>query len=156
MGFAERQDQYNKAVGFQVEITGASASGSTDGSWKSVRGGGARFTEQQGTTTGNDKYIQHSLGQLEWEDITLVGPVTKSRKDMLKWYLDTVAGNTDKIRRNLSIIINSRDGKETQRYNYVDCFLTAYSLTPLDADSEQECEETIEICPARSDNYLKL
>lgn len=154
MGFAERQDQFNKASGFAVEITGAAGAGGTDGSWKSVRGGGLRFTENQGTTRGDDKFAQHSLGQSEWEDVTLVGPVTKTRKDMLKWYTDTVDGKDH--RRNMSIVINGRDGKEIQRYNYLDCFLTAYSLTPLDADSEQECEETIEICVGRSDNYLKL
>jgi len=152
MAFAERQDQYNKATGFQVQITGAAAEGSTDGSWKALRGGGLRFVENPGTTTGSDKYLQHSLGQKEWEDITLIGPVTSSRKDMLNWYKDTVAGKD--WRRNISIIILGPDGQETHRYNYVDCFLSGYTLTPLDAESEQECEETVTICVGHSDNYL--
>jgi phage tail-like protein len=153
MGFAERQDQYAKATGFQVQITGASAEGTTDGSWKVVRGGGIRFNENAGTTTGSDKFMQHSLGQKEWDDLTLIGPVTSSRKDMLNWYKDTVAGKDH--RRNVSIIILGPDGKSTHQYNYLDCFLTSYKLTPLDADSEQECEEEVTICVGYSDNYLK-
>jgi len=153
MAHAERQDQYQKATGFSVEISGAAGASSTDGSWKAVRGGGLRFSENQGVTTGADKFIQHSLGQREWEDITLIGPLTKTRQDMLKWYMNTVKGEDH--RRNISIIIHGLDTKETHRYNYIDCFLTAYSLTPLDTESEQECEETIEICVHHSDNYLK-
>jgi len=153
MGFAERQDQFAKASGFQVQITGAASEGGTDGSWKVCRGGGIRFNENQGTTRGDDKFAQHSLGHKEWEDITLIGPVTKSRKDMLNWYKDTVAGKDH--RRNVSIIILGPDTKETHRYNYLDCFLCGYKLTPLDADSEQECEEEVNICVGYSDNYLK-
>ena len=153
MAFAERQDQYSKATGFQIQITGAASEGSTDGSWKAVRGGGVRFVENPGTTTGGDKFMQHSLGQKEWDDITLIGPVTSSRKDMLNWYKDTVAGKDH--RRNVSIIILGPDGKTTHQYNYLDCFLTSYKLTPLDADSEQECEEEVSICVGYSDNYLK-
>jgi len=153
MGFAERQDQFSKASGFQVEITGAAGATSTDGSWKVCRGGGLRFNENAGTTAGHDKYMQHSLGQKEWDDIVLIGPVTKSRKDMLKWYLDTVGGEDH--RRNVSIIIMGPDGKESHRYNYIDCFLTMYKLTDLDAESEKECDEEIHICVGHSDNYLK-
>jgi phage tail-like protein len=153
MAFAERQDQFNKATGFQVEITGAAGAGSTDGSWKVVRGGGIRFNENPGTTRGNDQFRQHSLGQKEWDDIVLIGPVTKSRKDMMQWYLDTVTGKDH--RRNVSIIILGPDSKETHRYNYIDCFLTLYKLTELDAESEQECEEEVHICVGHSDNYLK-
>ncbi len=153
MGFAERQDQYSKATGFQVEITGAAGAGATDGSWKAVRGGGIRFNENHGVSTGGNKFIDHSLGQKEWDDLVLIGPVTKSRKDMLKWYLDTVKG--EQHRRNVSIIIIGPDNKETHRYNYMDCFLTMYKLTDLDAESEKECEEEVHICVGYSDNYLK-
>ena len=66
---------------------------------------------------------------------------------------DTVAGKDH--RRNVSIIILGPDGKTTHQYNYLDCFLTEYRLTPLDADSEQECEEEVKICVGYSDNYLK-
>lgn len=152
MGFAERQDQFSKASGFQIQITGAAGESSTDGSWKAIRGGGVRFVENPGTTVGSDKFMQHSLGPKEWEDLTLIGPVTKTRQDMLKWYKNTVAGEDH--RRNVSVIILGPDGAETHRYNYLDCFLTGYTLTPLDAESEQECEETITICVGHSDNYL--
>lgn len=147
-----RYDEYSKASGFSVDIKPGDPAAQTDGSWKAVRGGGLRFVENQGVTTGNDKFIQHSLGQREWEDITLIGPVTKSRKAMMTWYMDTVDGKD--WRRDLSIIIHGTDTQETHRYEYLNCFLTAYSLTPLDGESESECEETVEICPATSKNYL--
>jgi phage tail-like protein len=152
-GMQELPDQFSKAIGFQVEITGAAGAGETDGSWKAVRGGGIRFAENSGVTMGQDKYAQNSLGMREWEDVTIIGPVTKSRKDMLTWYLDTVKG--DDWRRNISIIVLNYDGSELYRYNYMDCFLTAYSLTPLDAESEVECEETIEMCVGYCENYFK-
>jgi phage tail-like protein len=152
MGFAELPDQFSKAIGFQVEITGAAAAGQTDGSWKAVRGGGLRFAENQGVTVGQDQFNNISLGMREWEDITIIGPVTKSRKDMMKWYLDTVKG--EDWRRNVSVIVLNYDASELYRYNYMDAFLTAYSMTPLDAESEVECEETIEMCVARCDNFF--
>lgn len=71
---------------------------------------------------------------------------------MLDWMRATRAGQD--VRKNVSVIILKSDGTETHRYDYVDCFLTAYSLTPLDADSDSECEETIEICVSHSSNFL--
>lgn len=148
----EMADQFSKAIGFQVEITGAAGAGETDGSWKAVRGGGIRFAENSGVTMGQDQFAQNALGMREWEDITIIGPVTKSRKDMLTWYLDTVKG--EDWRRNISIIVLNYDGSELYRYNYMDCFLTSYALTPLDAESEVECEETVEICVGYCDNFF--
>jgi len=152
--YAELPDQFSTAIGFQVEITGAAGPATTDGAWKAVRGGGLRFNEGDGVTVGGNQFKDASHGLREWDDVTLIGPVTKTRKDMMKWYLDTVKGEDH--RRNLSIIILGRDGQETHRYNYLDCFLTGYSMTPLDSDDDASlCEETVTICVARSDNYLK-
>ena len=147
----EQPDKFAIATGFEVEITGGESG--TDGAWKVVRGGGLRFNLNNGTTIGTDQYSQASLGQKEWDDIVLIGPVTKSRKAMLKWYLDTVKGQDH--RRNISIIILGRDGKETHRYDYKDCYLTAYKLTALDAESEQQCEEEVHICVGYSDQFGK-
>src|SRR5437870_2495538 len=104
MAFKHRPDQYRKVTGFQVQITGAAAEGSTDGSWKAVRGGGIRFHENADTSVGVDQFHQHSLGPATWDDVHLIGPVTKSRKDMMQWYLDTVSETKDH-RRNISIIV---------------------------------------------------
>jgi len=150
---AVRGDEYSQCTGFSVDITGAKgAQDGAGGSWKCVRGGGLRFTEAAGTTLGTDQFMQHALGQKEWEDLVLIGTISKDRKDMLQWYDDTVAGKD--WRRNVTVNIHGRDGKVTHHYNFLDCFLTSYRLTELDADSEQECEEEVHICVARSDNYL--
>jgi len=150
---AVRSDDFSRATGFTVEITNTKGNRQTaDGSWKCIRGGGIRFAENQGTTRGSDQYMQHALGQREWDDLVLIGPVSKERKDMLKWYEDTVKGEDH--RRNLTIHIHGMDGQVTHSYNYLDCFLTSYRLTELDADSEKECDEEVHICVGRSDNYL--
>jgi phage tail-like protein len=150
---AVRSDDFSQATGFSVEITGApGASAGADGTWKVVRGGGIRFNENAGTTRGSDQFMQHSLGQREWDDLVLIGCLSKGRKAMLQWYADTVAGKDH--RRNVSVIIHGRDTQETHRYNFLDCFLTSYRLTELDADSEVECEEEIHMSVGRSDNYL--
>jgi|SRR5579871_2378883 len=150
-----RQDEFSSAHGFQVEISGGADAKGTDGSWKMVRGGGLRIEEASGVTRGDDKHRHFSPGKKVWEDIHLVGPVTKTRKDMLKWFNDTVSGDEDKKRRNISIIILGKNGKETHRYDYNDCFMTSYRMTELDAEGQVECEEEIGICVGYSPNYLK-
>jgi len=150
---AVRSDDFSRASGFSVEITGAAgATAGADGTWHVARGGGIRFNENAGTTRGSDQFMQHSLGQREWDDLVLIGPVSKGRKDMLKWYTNTMKGEDH--RRNVSIIIHGMDTNETHRYNFIDCFLTSYRLTELDSDSEAQCDEEIHICVGRSDNYL--
>jgi len=150
---ASRSDDFSRASGFTIEIEGSKGNKQTaDGSWKVIRGGGIRFNENSGTTRGSDQFMQHALGQREWDDLVLIGTISKDRKDMLQWYKDTVAGENH--RRNITVNIHGMDGNVTHHYNFLDCFLTSYRLTELDADSEQECEEEIHISVGRSDNYL--
>jgi len=150
---AVRSDDFSVATGFTVEIEGVKGNKQTaDGSWKVCRGGGIRFNENAGTTRGTDQFMHHTLGQREWDDLVFIGTISKDRKDMLQWYKDTVAGLNH--RRNITVNIHGRDGAITHHYNFIDCFLTSYRLTELDADSEQECEEEVHICVGRSDNYL--
>ena len=41
----------------------------------------------------NDAIVEELRELMEEQRVVLIGPVTKSRKDMLKWYLDTVKGD---------------------------------------------------------------
>jgi len=71
---------------------------------------------------------------------------------MLNWYKDTVNGKDH--RRNVSIIIHGADTRRRTATTYLDCFLTSYRLTELDAESESECDEEVHICVGHIDNYL--
>jgi hypothetical protein len=156
IGHQDRPDQFARNYGFHVEISGGDAATSTNGAWKTFRGGGLRIHESQGCTRGEDKFKNHTRGICEWDDIQLTGALTADRKNMLQWYLDMVnTGDEGACYRDVSLIYLGPNGTETHRVNWLECFLTAYSLTPLDGDEEDvECVETIEICVGYSDNYL--
>jgi phage tail-like protein len=149
--YAERSDQYHKAAYFQVQISGGAGEKTTDGSWKVVNGGSVRFNEDDGVTPTGSKFREHSLGKYEWDDLVLIGPVTKTRKDMLQWYQDTVKGKDH--RRNITVIVLNRDQQIIKQTNFLDCFLTSYRLTELDKEAgEKACEETVTICVGRRED----
>jgi hypothetical protein len=149
-------DQYNRNYAFRVEISGCGAPDSNEGSWNSLRGGGVRIHETQGVTCGEDQFKNHSPGIAEWQDIVLVGCVTDKRKDMLTWYTDMQkTGGAAEVYKDITITILNRDGGDLWAVNYLHCFLTAYSLCPLNGDEENnEATETVELCVGYSDNFL--
>lgn len=149
-------DQYNRNYAFRVEISGGASPDSSEGAWNTVRGGGLRIHETTGVTTGTDQFKNHSPGISEWQDLVLVGPVTDKRKDMLEWYKKCQEkGGPDEAYRDVTITIVNRDGGDLWSVNYLHCFMTAYSLCPLNGDEEDnEACETVELCVGYSDNYL--
>lgn len=152
-----RADEYIRNYGFNVEVSGFTANTSPEGKWKSFRGGGLRLHESAGVTTGRQNMQQHTLGPSEWEDIVLTGAVTKDRKDALTWYTDMVNdGGEGKCFKDVTLNLLDRDQSAVMRtivWNH--CFLTAYSLSPLDGDEQDvECMETLEICTGYSEDFL--
>jgi hypothetical protein len=149
-------DQYNRNYAFTVAIGGLSAPDSNEGSWNTLRGGGVRIHETTGVTAGEDQFKNHSPGIAEWQDLTLVGAVTDKRKDMLTWYKDMQEkGGAAEVYKDVTVTIKKRDGSDSWSVNYLHCFLTAYSLCPLNGDEENnEACETVELCVGYSDNYL--
>lgn len=149
-------DQYNRNYAFRVEITGGASADSNEGSWNTVRGGGVRITETAGVTRGQDQFKNHSPGIAEWQDLVLVGAVTDKRKSMLEWFKDMQKkGGVGECYKDISITILNRDGGDLWSVNYLHCFLTAYSLCPLNGDEEDnEACETVELCVGYSDNFL--
>ena len=152
----DRQDQYNKNYGFKVEFSPGPPADATHGGWKTIRGGGIRIHEGQGVTRGTDKHKNMTRGICEWEDLVLTGAITADRKDMLQWYMDMVdTGDEGACYRDVTLTYLLPDGTDGRAINYLECFLTAYSLTPLDGDEEDaECIETVEVCVGYSDNFL--
>lgn len=151
-----RADEYRRNYGFKIEIKPGPAVSATHGKWKTCRGGGIRLHESAGVTRGADPIKHHTLGTTEWEDVVLTGAVTAERKDMLQWYTDMVEkGAAGDCFRDVTITWLKRDGSDDKNVNYLECFLTGYSLTPLDGDEEDvECIETVEICVGHSDNFF--
>jgi tail tube protein gp19 len=149
-------DQYNRNYAFRVEISGGDGPDSNEGAWNSVRGGGLRIHETQGVTAGQDQFKNHSPGISEWQDLVLVGAVTDKRKAMLDWYKNMQEkGGPDDVYKDITITMTNREGSDTWSVNYLHCFLTAYSLCPLDGDEEDvEACETVELCVGYSDNFL--
>src|SRR5476651_1625655 len=138
-----RADQYVIASGFKLDITGGADPQGPDGSWKTVNGGSLQFDVVAGASTGGDQFMQGSLGQKQWQNLNITGPVTSSRKDMLTWVADMTAGKADKLRRNVTITVVQKDGSDGIAYNYLNCFLESYQLTSLSGDDASECFEAI-------------
>ena len=152
---ATRADEYERNYGFRIEISPGPPSDAVHGQWKTCRGGGLRVHETE-ASRGTDKFAEHTAGICEWEDVVLTGAITADRKDMLDWYKNMVdKGDAGSVYRSLSITLLNRDGSDSTSINYSECFLTAYSLTPLDGgEADVECIETVEICVGYSENYF--
>lgn len=155
-GHKHLADQYTKAYGFKVEFSGCASPDSTEGGWRSVSGGGLRVHEDDGCTVGEDQFSNRTRGICEWQNLTFRGAVTKDRKDMLSWYKAMQEkGKEADCYKDVTITLVGPDGSDVYSINYLECFLTSYSLCPLNAnESDVEAHETIEICPGYSDNFL--
>ena len=151
----EDADKFDRNYGFRVEISPGPPADAVHGQWKTIRGGGLRLHESV-CSTGQDSITQHTLGICEWEDLVLTGAINSDRKDMLQWYDDMVnKGDAGSVYRSVTVTRLNRDGSDMNATTWNECFLTAYSLTPLDSEEEDvECIETVEICTGYSDDYL--
>jgi phage tail-like protein len=98
--------------------------------------------------------IQHAPGPLKFHTFRLKRPYVgqPASEPVLDWLRAIRAGQN--LRKSISVVILKSDNSPAARYTFLDCFLTGYSLTALDGDSDTECEETIEVHTAKSDDYL--
>ena len=156
LSHADLADQYTKAYAFKVEITGGASPDSNEGAWRTIRGGGLRIHEATGVTVGPDQFKHHPRGICEWEPLTLTGAVTKDRKQMLDWYKAMQEkGKEADVYRDVTVTLVGPDGADVYALNYLECWLTSYSLCPLDGDQDDvEAQETVEIVVGYSDNLL--
>jgi hypothetical protein len=130
---------------FEVQIVDPTGTAQTGGGWRSIRGGGLRIHESASAPPGAPQ--EH-----DWENLTLTGAMTADRKDMLQWYTDMVETGQD-ARRMVTFRTIERGGTG-RTIDYLDCFLTGYTLGSLDPDTRDEPTETIEICVGHSDSFL--
>ena len=151
-----RADQYTKAYGFKIEITGGAGVDSNEGAWRSIRGGGLRIHESGGCTTGPDQFKNHTRAICEWENLTLSGAVTKDRKQMLEWYKAMQEkGKEADCYKDVSVTLIDREGNDVYTLNWLECYLMSYSLCPLNGEEDDvEAQETVEIQVGYSDNLL--
>ena len=148
-------DQYTKSYGFKVDVDGLSPD-SHEGAWRSIRGGGVRIDEVGGCTTGLHQFKNHTAGIASWEPLTLVGAVTKDRKQMLEWYKAMQQkGKEADCYKDVSVTLIDREGNDVYTLNWLECYLMSYSLCPLNGEEDDvEAQETVEIQVGYSDNLL--
>lgn len=148
-------DQYTKSYGFKIDIDGLSPD-SNEGAWRSVNHDGIRFEEVGGVTVGPDQFKNTTAGIADWGNLTLVGAVTKERKQMLEWYKAMQEKGKDAdCYKDVSVTLLDRSGGDAYTLNFLECFLTSYSLCPLNGEEDDvEAQETVTIKVGYSDNLL--
>jgi hypothetical protein len=148
-------DQYTKSYGFKIDIDGLSPD-SHEGAWRSIRHSGLRIEEAGGVTPGVAQFKNMTAGICDWGSLTLVGAMTKDRKQMLEWYKAMQEkGKDSDCYKDVSVTLISREGSDVYTINFLECFLTSYSLCPLNGEEDDvEAQETVEIQVGYSDNFL--
>lgn len=148
-------DQYVKSYGFKVDVDGLSPD-SHEGAWRSISHSGISFEEAGGVTTGVHQFKNTTAGIANWGELTLVGAMTKDRKQMLEWYKAMQqSGKDSDCYKDVSVTILDREGGDVYTINFLECFLTSYSLCPLNGEEDDvEAQETVTIQVGYSDNLL--
>jgi phage tail-like protein len=73
---------------FTLDISPSVGSDLPDTTWDSFSGGGLRFNEPSGVTTGPDQFKNHVRGIAEWDDLVLTGAMTKTRPASQHFFCD--------------------------------------------------------------------
>lgn len=139
----QHPDQMTVVKGFKIEITGPDGGKAEDNAWETCTGG-ALCIEVAPASIGADQFapVPKSV-----EEITLRGPMTKSRKWIGQNINDTVAGKFTRF--DLTIVEIHRDGSEGRRFNYSKCFITRHVFPVLSADGTGNLYEEVSIKPER-------
>ncbi|MBI4197839.1 MAG: phage tail protein [Chloroflexi bacterium] len=73
------------------------------------------------TTTGADwDYRTYAPGDAHYGKVTLRARIGKDSKELQSWVDDASVGKN--VRKNISVILNKRDGSEARRYYFMECF----------------------------------
>jgi hypothetical protein len=143
-----RADQFIKAYGFRVEISGPAGGKNEDNAWETCTGG-ALMIKLTETSPGPDASAASAAppGAKSVNELVLRGPMTDGRRAMMDWINNTVAGIDD--RRTVTIVEIMKDGSDGRRFDYHDCFITKYELAPLQAAGTGNLYEEVHIKPIR-------
>jgi len=142
-------DQVLRYKGFDVEIKGVGNSdGSVDSSWREVRGG-AVVTESLEPTVDNDGQKRFTPGKQYVSEITLTGYMTSTRPNLMKWLNASIAGDSTKLRAEVTITPKTVDGSPAPAHAYSDTMITRIQIPILSAASAEPVEEKVTLRPTR-------
>jgi phage tail-like protein len=85
-------------------------------------------------------------GPTKYANITLRRGVTDDR-DLYTWHLEAAAGNVQ--RKNGSIVVRDRQGKETARWNFFDAWPVRWAGPALNAEGNDVAIEEFELAVER-------
>jgi hypothetical protein len=142
----KKSDEMIKVKGFRIEITGGSGEKWEDNDWETATGG-ALCIEIGDSSTGGDQRPPEGSTPKFVTEITLRGPMTKSRKWIGQNINDTIAGKTPRF--DLTLVEIMKDGSDGNGYNYSKCFITRYVYPRLSADGKGNLYEEVSIKPER-------
>ena len=101
--------------------------------------------DEREMTTGADwDYRVYGPGDAHFGSITIRSRVGKDSKELYQWWLDTSRGKN--IRKQISVIALKRDGAESRRYDFFECWPTTYRGFVLDGSSPVAAEEITVVC----------
>lgn len=130
-------DEMLAVAGFRIEITDPAGEVTTD-TWETCVGGGLNIEATGAPGQPVPEFI---------DEIVLRGPMLISRTWTSQLVNQARAGSP--ARFNLAIIEILKDGSESRRFNYQDCFITRYEFPLLSAGNYDMLEETITIKPEK-------
>ena len=93
-------------------------------------------------TTGADwDYRVYEPGEAHYGSITIRARVGKDSKELYQWWLDNSTGKN--IRKDISIVLKSRDGGEARRFNMFECFPTRWDAGDYSPSSKVAIETIV-------------
>lgn len=133
---ADRQDQYSKNYGFKVVIDGVD-----QGQFLSIDGLGIE-QEVVEYRDGTDLLVRKLPGRLKYRNIKLKRRYAAGSR-LNDWIQAATLGGEGNVRKDISITLLDRAGNDLHTFNYSECFLTSWKLSPLDTGPNAPLTEEI-------------
>lgn len=133
---ADRKDPYPRSS-FLVEIDGI-----TIASFASIEGVGSEVEVVEYREGNEPPTVRLQPGIIRTGSITLRLGVTDNM-ELYKWYELVEEGKMDDARRNMAIILMDREGNPTARWEFENCWPSAYYVKPLNSTSREVTYEVL-------------
>ncbi|RMG08362.1 MAG: hypothetical protein D6731_22005 [Planctomycetota bacterium] len=157
IGHQHAADQYGRAHGFSVEISGGEGVDSNEGSWLTVSHSGLRF-ELESATIGTDQFQNKAIKRKHWGTLSLSGHLTKERNAIKNIYMQQLqdgAFQQDNW-RTITVTWKGPDGADIHQVDFNECFLIDWSISELNSEEEAvPCIEYATFQVGYSENYLQ-
>lgn len=125
IGGRQQADEYSKAYGFKVEISGLEPM-----VVRAVEGIAVRVEVEELAVPG-EPIVRKLPGRVKYDNITLKRGVV-SESPFFDWLDDVRLGRGAPARRDVTITLLDRQGSDVRTIHYEECFLSGYELAPFD------------------------